>query len=92
MAKTVYIVVAAEDMPLGSKIDPGQLKLARWSADAIPEGAFMNPSQVAGAFVKNQFVTNEPIVATKLFLGSEDRGRDAAADSARDARGVGAGR
>ena len=74
MAKTVYIVVAAEDMPLGSKIDPGQLKLARWSADAIPEGAFMNPSQVAGAFVKNQFVTNEPIVATKLFLGQKTAG------------------
>ena len=64
MAKTVYIVVAATDMPLGSKIDPGQLKLARWSADAIPEGSFTNPSQVAGAFVKNQFVTNEPIVAS----------------------------
>ena len=74
MAKTVYIVVAAEDMPLGSKIDPGQLKLARWSADAIPEGAFMNPGQVAGAFVKNQFVTNEPIVATKLFLGQKTAG------------------
>ena len=74
MAKTIYIVVAATDLPLGSKIDPGQLKLARWSADAIPDGAFMNPSQVAGAFVKNQFVTNEPIVATKLFLGQKTAG------------------
>jgi pilus assembly protein CpaB len=74
MAKTVYIVVAATDMPLGSKIDPGQLKLARWSADAIPDGAFTNPGQVAGAFVKNQFVTNEPIVATKLFLGQKTAG------------------
>jgi len=74
MAKTIYIVVAATDLPLGTKIDPGQLKLARWSADAIPDGAFMNPSQVDGAFVKNQFVTNEPIVATKLFLGQKTAG------------------
>ena len=74
MARTVYIVVAATDLPLGTKIDPGQLKLARWSADAIPEGAFMNPGQIAGAFVKNQFVTNEPIVATKLFLGQKTAG------------------
>jgi pilus assembly protein CpaB len=66
--------VAATDMPLGTKIDPGQLKLARWSADAIPDGAFMNPGQVAGAFVKNQFVTNEPIVAAKLFLGQKTAG------------------
>lgn len=74
MAKTVYIVVAASDLPLGSKIDPGQLKLVRWSADAIPDGAFTNPSQVAGAFVKNEFVTNDPIVATKLFLGQKTAG------------------
>jgi len=74
MAKTVYIVVAANDLPLGSKIDPGDLKLTRWSADSIPDGAFMNPSQVAGAFVKNQFVTNEPIVAAKLFLGQKTAG------------------
>jgi pilus assembly protein CpaB len=74
MARTVYIVVAASDLPLGTKIDPGELKLARWSADAIPEGSFTNPGQVAGAFVKNQFVTNEPIVATKLFLGQKTAG------------------
>jgi pilus assembly protein CpaB len=74
MAKTVYIVVAANDLPLGNKIEPGDLKLARWSADSIPDGAFMNPGQVAGAFVKNQFVTNEPIVATKLFLGQKTAG------------------
>jgi pilus assembly protein CpaB len=74
MAKTVYIVVAANDLPLGSKIDPGDLKLTRWSADSIPDGAFMNPGQVAGAFVKNEFVTNEPIVAAKLFLGQKTAG------------------
>ncbi len=74
MSKTVYIVVAAQDLPLGTKIDPGQLKLARWSADALPDGAFTNPGQVTGSFVKNQFVANEPIVATKLFLGQKTAG------------------
>ena len=74
MARTTYIVVAATDLPLGVKIDPGQVKLARWSADAMPEGAFTNPSQVVGSFVKNQFVVNEPIVANKLFLGQKTAG------------------
>jgi pilus assembly protein CpaB len=74
MVKTVYIVVAANDLPLGSKIDPGQVKLARWSADAMPDGAFTNPSQVVGSFVKSQFVSNEPVVATKLFLGQKTAG------------------
>ena len=74
MARTVYIVVAATDLPLGSKVDPGQLKLARWSADAIPEGAFTNPGQIGESFVKSAFVTNEPIVATKLFMGQKTAG------------------
>jgi pilus assembly protein CpaB len=74
MARTVYIVVAAADLPLGSKIDPGQVKLARWSADAMPEGAFTSPGQVVGSIVKNQFVVNEPIVATKLFMGQKTAG------------------
>ena len=74
MAKTVYIVVAATDLPLGSKVDPSQLKLARWSADAIPDGAFTNTSQVGDSFVKSEFVSNEPIVATKLFMGQKTAG------------------
>lgn len=73
-ARTIYIVVAASDLPLGTKIDPSQVKLARWSSDAMPEGSFTNPSQVAGAFVKNQFVANEPLTANKLFLGQKTAG------------------
>jgi pilus assembly protein CpaB len=74
MVKTVHIVVAAYDLPLGDKINAGQLKLARWSADSVPEGAFSNPSQVVGAFVRSQFVANEPIVAGKLFIGQKTAG------------------
>ncbi len=74
MAKTVYIAVAASDLPLGTKLDPSGVKMARWSADAIPEGAMTNPNQVIGSFVKSQFVTNEPIVASKLFIGEKTAG------------------
>lgn len=73
-AQTTYIVVAAGDLPLGTKIDPAQVKLARWSSDAMPAGAFTNPSQITGAFVKSQFVANEPITASKLFLGQKTAG------------------
>jgi Flp pilus assembly protein CpaB len=40
MAKNVEIVVAAYDLPLGTKIEGSELKMAKWSGDAIPEGAF----------------------------------------------------
>ncbi len=74
MAKTINIVVATADLPLGTKIEPGQIKLTKWSADGMPNGAFTDPGQVVGSFVKSQFVANEPIVASKLFMGQKTAG------------------
>ncbi len=74
LAKNTQIVVAAYDLPLGTKIEPGELKLAKWSSDAMPQGAYTDPHEVIGSYVKSQFVSNEPIVADKLFLGQKTAG------------------
>jgi pilus assembly protein CpaB len=69
MAHTVEVVVAAKDIPLGAKLEPADVKLARWSRDSMPQGAFTDPQAVAGSFARGQFVANEPVVASKLFIG-----------------------
>src|SRR5579884_4116605 len=74
MVKSVEIVVAARDLPLGTKIDPGSVKLARWSRDSVPPGAFTDPAAVMNTFVKDSFVTNEPVVADKLYVGTRTAG------------------
>ncbi|MGA7870914.1 MAG: Flp pilus assembly protein CpaB [Candidatus Binatus sp.] len=74
MAHNVEVVVAAYDLPLGTKIEPGEVKMARWSADSIPEGAYTDPKQVIGSYVKNSFVANEPVVQAKLFTGDKTAG------------------
>jgi pilus assembly protein CpaB len=74
MAKNVNIVVAAYDLPLGTKIEPGELKMTKWSNDSVPQGAYRNQSEVIGSYVKGSFVANEPIVASKLFLGQKTAG------------------
>ncbi len=74
MSHNVQVVVAAYDLPLGSKIEPGELKMARWSADSMPEGVYNDPKQVLGSYVKNSFVANEPIVQAKLFTGDKTAG------------------
>jgi pilus assembly protein CpaB len=74
IAKTVQVVVASYDLPLGTKIEPGEVKMARWSSDSLPAGAYIDPKQVYGTFVKSSFVANEPIVAGKLFLGEKTAG------------------
>jgi len=74
MVKSVEIVVAARDLPLGSKIEPSSVRLTRWARDSVPPGAFSNPQAVVNAFVKDSFVTNEPIVSDKLFTGTKTAG------------------
>ena len=74
MAHTVEVVVAAKDIPLGAKLEPGAVKLVRWARDGVPQGAFTDPQAVAGSFARSQFLANEPVVASKLFMGEESSG------------------
>ena len=73
-AQSVNVVVAARALPLGTKIDPGSIKLVRWSRDAVPPGSYANPATLYGAYVKDSFVENEPMVSTKLFMGEKSSG------------------
>ncbi len=74
MVQTVNIVVASKDLPLGVKIDPSSVELARWPRDSVPAGSYTDPASVVGSFVKGAFVKNEPIVAAKLFVGEKTAG------------------
>ncbi len=74
MAQTVEIVVAAHDLPLGTKIDQSSVKMTRWSRDSMPPGAFTSPQVVMNAYVKSSLVENEPIVADRLFIGDKTAG------------------
>jgi pilus assembly protein CpaB len=74
MAQTVQIVVAATDIPLGTKLEPDSVKLVRWSRDSVPQGGFTDPQAIADSFAKTQFEANEPIVASKLFMGEKTSG------------------
>jgi len=74
MAHNVQVVVASMDLPLGSRIELGEVKMTRWSADSIPEGSYTDPKQIIGSYVKNSLVANEPIVQAKLFTGDKTAG------------------
>ena len=72
--KTVQVAVAARDLALGNKIDPGAVRMVRWPRDAIPAGASTDPQAFMGNLVKIAFVENEPLVASKLFVGEKTSG------------------
>ncbi|MDO8431816.1 MAG: Flp pilus assembly protein CpaB [Candidatus Binatus sp.] len=73
-ARNVQVLVAAFNLPLGSKIGPDAVKMTRWSAESVPDGAYTDPKQVLGSYVKNSMVANEPIVGSKLFTGDKTAG------------------
>src|SRR6201988_2824857 len=74
MAQSVNIVVAMHDLHIGMQLDPTAVKLARWSRDAMPPGAFTDIAGVTGKYVKTPFVENEPIVSERLFSGVKTAG------------------
>ncbi len=73
-AQTVDIVVAARALPLGTKVDARAVKVVRWSRDSVPPGSYTDPAAITGAYVKDSFVENEPLVASKLFMGQKSAG------------------
>ena len=73
-AQTVEIVVAARTLGLGAKLEPGDVRLARWARDSVPPGAYYSVAAVAGSFTKRSFVENEPLVADQLFTGQKSAG------------------
>ena len=74
LANTVEIVVASRDLPLGTRIDANSVRLVHWSQESVPTGSFTDPQALMNASVKSQFVANEPIVASKLFMGGNGGG------------------
>lgn len=72
--KTVGVAVAAHDLPLGTKLDASSVRMVRWPRDALPAGASTDPQAFIGNIVKIAFVENEPLVASKLFVGEKTSG------------------
>ncbi|HTY54099.1 MAG TPA: Flp pilus assembly protein CpaB [Candidatus Binataceae bacterium] len=72
--KTVQVAVAARDLPLGTKLDVAAVRMVRWPRDSIPAGASTDLQAFVGNVVKIAFVENEPLVASKLFVGEKTSG------------------
>jgi pilus assembly protein CpaB len=60
------VVVAANDLDLGAELRPEDLRLVQWPANAAPQGAFADPSEVAGRGLIMPVIQNEPILPMKL--------------------------
>jgi pilus assembly protein CpaB len=63
---TRNVVVARADLSLGSELRADDLQAVEWPAEAVPEGAFSQTSELVGRGLVASIVRNEPILPSKL--------------------------
>ena len=66
VAQTVQIVVAAEKLPIGTRLTEKQVTLSPWPKAHPLEGTFEDPSHVLDRGVVVEMLANEPILESKL--------------------------
>jgi pilus assembly protein CpaB len=63
---TENVVVASQDLPVGTVINDTQVKAVGWPKTSMPQGSFAGTEQVVGRTVLDKVSTGEPVTAAKL--------------------------
>jgi len=63
---TSYVVVAAENLPLGTRIVKEQVKAVGWPAATPVQGSFASADEIIGRGLIQPVLANEPLTESKL--------------------------
>lgn len=63
---TKYVVVAAQNLPLGTRLTKDQVKVVGWPAATPVEGSFETAEAIVGRGLVQPVAANEPLTETKL--------------------------
>ena len=63
----VQLAAAAVDLPLGSKLDAAQVRLATWPKEALPPGGYNDAKPLMGRIVVRPMSAGELITESKLM-------------------------
>jgi pilus assembly protein CpaB len=72
-ARTVEVLVAATDLPLGNTLSQNDVRWVAWPMDSVPQLVFRKEEaaavdkEVIGSLVRSSFIANEPIRREKLI-------------------------
>jgi pilus assembly protein CpaB len=77
IVKMTNIVVAAEPLRIGTRLDPTKLKTIQWPSTAKPQGMFSDIADVANRAVIKDIAENEPILADNLATAEAGAGLSA---------------
>ena len=63
---TVEVVVADKPIPVGSRIETDQLRVAKWPVELEPQGAIRTVDQAAGSIARVSIERNQPLQQSTL--------------------------
>jgi pilus assembly protein CpaB len=63
---TVPVVVAAQDLTFGTRLEEKDLRVAQFPTTAVPQGAYASPDSILKQTTKVFVVNGEPLLASKL--------------------------
>jgi pilus assembly protein CpaB len=63
---TVEVLVADEEIPIGTVIEGSKVRLAAWPSELLPEGALRNPEQAVGRVARVTIEKHQPLVESRL--------------------------
>jgi len=63
---TVAVVVAAGNIPFGTRIEATHIKLLEWPKDSVPAEAFTELQPVVGKVSERTFITNEMLLKPQI--------------------------
>jgi pilus assembly protein CpaB len=63
---TIELVVAAQEIPIGARIEASHVRTTRWPLDAQPDGALKKPEEAVGQIARMTIEKNRPVVGTQL--------------------------
>jgi len=63
---TSSIVVAAYNLPWGTKIEKDMIKTLSYPSESLPQGTFFENDKIIGRVIVSNIIENEPILESKL--------------------------
>jgi pilus assembly protein CpaB len=60
------VVVAALEVPFGTKIESSHIRTTEWPIGSVPEGAFSDPAEVEGKIAKQAFFPGEILLEGRV--------------------------
>src|SRR5437867_4466116 len=64
--KQVRVVAASRDMPLGTLLRAGDLRMVSYPERDVPKGVLFDPKDAVNRVVLYQMNSNEPVMISKL--------------------------